>query len=61
MLTNLWKRMAGMVYLITMYNHYTAEKDSKKVAYVIQQQGLAMADASISLAQLRPQIIEKTL
>lgn len=61
LLLELRKCMAGMESLLSMYNKYSTEENSQKVAYVIQQQGMAIADASISIGQLKPQIIDKVL
>lgn len=61
LMTDLRRGMIGMESLLSMYDRYSSEEDSQKVAYVIQQQGMSIANASMSIAQLRPHIVEKIL
>lgn len=61
LLADLRRGMAGLESLLSMYDRYSPEEDSQKVAYVIQQQGMSIANAAISIAQLKPRMIEKIL
>lgn len=61
LIANLRRDIAGMESLLEIYNRYEEEEDFQKIAYVIRQQGSGIMDKAISLAQLRPQMIEKIL
>lgn len=59
MMMELRKKMAALDVLLDALDKYSAEEDYQKVVYVVRQQGMSIADLSMSLAMLKPSIIYK--
>lgn len=55
------KNISALDVLMDTINKYYSEEDYKKVVYIVEQQGMAIADLCMSLRYRKPQMIYKNL